>query len=583
MNDIYTNVISFFRRLRQLKYNFRKICNPTRIRKTNIAKRTPLEEFLSDHSYIVFCTAFRRLQQKAQVFSLETDSAVRSRLTHSLEVADTGRRLAIMIAEELKNRFPNNKTFDATCISAIVENACLLHDIGNPPFGHFGEMAIKKWADTKGIKILMGLFERENIDYDRTNILMSDFVNFDGNPQGVRTILHLNGISINGLNGLNGLNLTIPTILSIIKYPWFVKPENEKKIGYFFSEKDDIKISCEKIKWKEHCKFPLMYIMEAADDICYALSDISDGIEKGVITLADFCKDLFEEIKSHAAKFNEIDITAFSAIELMDAEQRLSNMTLVSKKKLSEINDAIKFDKLKENADSFDTETDEYVSDFIKICRIINKYSHREANSNSKNKLNDLTITLCRYLIQIATRNYVDNFDTIYHGLPKDDIIFAKNDPAYILLKSVKTVCRTDLYRSYEAEKVEISGYRIITGLLDHFSILLTLTYDEFSDLLTLKNTGNESKKLKSISHDNELRVLSRISNNALNTYSTFLSLYKKGKYNPFDAVPDKSGGITKNEFEWWLRFHMIIDHISGMTDRFALETYQMFEGIIIN
>jgi dGTPase len=569
-----------------MKYCFKKICNPVRIGKTNTYKRPPLEEFLSDHSYIVFCIAFRRLQQKAQVFSLETDSAIRSRLTHSLEVADTGRRLAIMIAEELNRKFPNNKSFDANCMSAIVENACLLHDIGNPPFGHFGEMAIKTWADKKGKEILKKLFEIDDMDNDRIKIVMSDFINFDGNPQGIRTILHLNGINTNGLGGLNGLNLTIPTILSTIKYPWFVKSENEKKIGYFYSEKDDIKKSCKEIGWKEHCKFPLMHIMEAADDICYALSDISDGIEKGVITLADFCKDLFEEIKSHTEELNKDDKLVFGMIEMTSSLTDVDRFSPSTKEMIFEdsteeglFDNALEptFEQLRKN------------SDFGNICIIIERNSHRRNYSKSekdlsqKDKLLELTITLCRYLMKTATKNYVDNFDKIYRGLPEDNLIFAKNDPAYILLKSVKTVCRTDLYRSYEAEKVEISGYRIITGLLDHFGILLTLEYDDFRDLLVLKKKGKESDKLKLIPHDNELRVLSRISNNALNTYSTFLELYENGKYNPFDADPCRSDSITKNEFEWWLRFHMIIDHISGMTDRFALETYQMFEGININ
>ncbi|MDR0986078.1 MAG: dNTP triphosphohydrolase [Ruminococcus sp.] len=480
------------------------------------SSRAHSEEFLSDHSYIVYCTAFRRLQQKAQVFSLETDSAIRSRLTHSLEVADTGRRLANDIVGRLREE--KGEDVDLLSVCSVVENACLLHDIGNPPFGHFGEMAIQKWARDNGLGVYKEAFGRAPESRTHINLLLSDFINFDGNPQGIRTILHLGAVKTSGLDGKNGLNLTIPTILSVIKYPWHIKPEGKKKIGYFFSEKDDVETCCFSIGWNKGIKYPLMYIMEASDDICYSLSDISDGIEKGVITLADFCKDLFDEIV--------------------------------------------------------------YVSggeDFDKIKSLIEYNSHRRGKSPQKDSLNELTITICRYMMKTAADSFLENYDRILSGTYEGDLL--TNNSSAILKNAIKTVCRKNLYRSYEAEKVEISGFRIITGLLTHFSTLLSLKKEVFENLLEIKEKGRtkECDEYKSAPRDIELRILSRISNNAINAYKSYKALYESGGYRPFGM-----GNITDREFEWWLRFHMIIDHISGMTDRFALETYQMFEGINI-
>ena len=130
-----------------------KFLSKERVRGSNY-KRSDLDEFYSDRTRILSSSYFRRMQQKAQVFSLEFNSSVRSRLTHSLEVSDIGRRLAVRIVDELskekllQKNIPNKyalKEKDKAKFIAVIENACLMHDIGNPPFGHFGEVAIKKW------------------------------------------------------------------------------------------------------------------------------------------------------------------------------------------------------------------------------------------------------------------------------------------------------------------------------------------------------------------------------------------------------------------------------------------------------
>jgi dGTPase len=111
---------------------------------TSLSRGSLIEEFYSDRSRIIFASSFRRLVQKAQVFSLESNTSVRNRLTHSLEVADIGKALSRRICVLLEEHGHSTQETSA-CVQAIVDNACLLHDIGNPPFGHFGEAAIRQW------------------------------------------------------------------------------------------------------------------------------------------------------------------------------------------------------------------------------------------------------------------------------------------------------------------------------------------------------------------------------------------------------------------------------------------------------
>ena len=130
-----------------------------RLRPSTVKRKWKPEDFYSDKSRIVFCSSFRRMMQKAQVSSLESNTSVRNRLTHSLEVADVGRTLARHMGKQLEAK--GLATPEVTeCMQSIVENACLLHDIGNPPFGHFGEQAIRRWFETRGAEIFSRQRER---------------------------------------------------------------------------------------------------------------------------------------------------------------------------------------------------------------------------------------------------------------------------------------------------------------------------------------------------------------------------------------------------------------------------------------
>lgn len=275
--------------------NINRFFKPKRLKKSSIERDKTIEEFYSDRSRIIYSSSFRRLQQKAQVFSLEPNCNVRTRLTHSLEVADLGRSLA----NKIGNRLLDKHQIDADQIPAmvaIVENACLLHDIGNPPFGHFGEAAIQKWAKSELPKLVK---DREEIDAEIIQTLNADFREFDGNPQGFRIVSKLHCE-----RDKYSLNLTISTLLAGLKYVRMAgdlsseNKEIEKKAGFFRCEKDTVTSLWEKMGMGKNTRYPLAYIMEAADDIAYCLSDISDGIEKNIVHPDEFLKALKKDEKT---------------------------------------------------------------------------------------------------------------------------------------------------------------------------------------------------------------------------------------------------------------------------------------------
>ena len=253
-----------------------ELVKPNRLRKTNKVNKNVLNSSESDRGRIINSSAFRRLQQKAQDFPLDDNAAVRTRLTHSIEVSQVGRCLAQKIIEKLGLQALGYEKL--TAFVNTVESSCLLHDIGNPPFGHLGEVAIRSWAN--------GVLERWRYGGQSSGM---ELKYFDGNPQGLRFSTFLGGADN------YGLNLTSSLILSSIKYPYlFGEHESTNKFGIFEHEKDAYLNACENIGWKPGKVFPLAALMEAADDISYCTSDLEDGLEKGVISEEMMCDELLE-------------------------------------------------------------------------------------------------------------------------------------------------------------------------------------------------------------------------------------------------------------------------------------------------
>lgn len=230
-------------------------------------------EFERDYDRLIFASPFRRLQDKAQVFPLEHNDFVRTRLTHSLEVSTLGRSLGRQVGRQIGRKSSRELELGPLGeeLGTIVATTCLAHDIGNPPFGHFGEDAIKRWFKDHA-SLLDGM----------TGAQQQDFLRFDGNAQGLRILTFLQSLGYD-----NGLNLTCTTLASFMKY---VCPsdrldksrKSHQKVGYFQSEAAKVQRIREVLQWDDR-RHPLVFLMEAADDIAYSVVDIEDGFKKKVL------------------------------------------------------------------------------------------------------------------------------------------------------------------------------------------------------------------------------------------------------------------------------------------------------------
>jgi dGTPase len=253
----------------------------------------PRTEFTRDYDRIIFSSAFRRLQDKTQVFPLAKSDYIRTRLTHSLEVASVGRSLGMMAAETIFARDKDMATsVVAQDIGSVVAVACLAHDIGNPPFGHAGEDAIQEWFEPG----------REGAKY--TGVLANDsqrldLQKFEGNAQGFRTVAKLQFPDQTG-----GMQLTSAVLGAFTKYPRESCVQGEQaqgksgnKFGFMQAETalfeelaDELGLISKPGTGRAWHRHPLSFLVEAADDICYHVMDIEDGFRAGVVK--------FEELRA---------------------------------------------------------------------------------------------------------------------------------------------------------------------------------------------------------------------------------------------------------------------------------------------
>ena len=253
-----------------------------------------------DYDRAIFSTPVRRLQDKTQVFPLDPNDSVRTRLTHSLEVSNIARNMARSIGNWLLEKEEiNDKQRDS--IEIIATTCGLIHDLGNPPFGHSGEKAIKEWFNKKDESFFKFT---ENLDNGKQ--LKNDFLKFEGNPQTIRLISKLQVPA-----DFYGLNFTCATMSVACKYiecsNKISKQSHEKsKLGYFASEQELIK-KIQKETGTENTRNPITYIVESADDIAYSIIDIEDGVKKGVISWDNLEGKLKEEFKKALKKSPKSD------------------------------------------------------------------------------------------------------------------------------------------------------------------------------------------------------------------------------------------------------------------------------------
>ena len=494
---------------------YEKLLTTERARESTNAGRNIVIESESDRARLVFSAPFRRLQQKAQVFSLEENAAVRSRLTHSIEVAQIGR----FIANQIVNKLFSDNGVDPKSAQAFVnfvEVACLMHDLGNPPFGHFGEAAIANWFSENGaacVRKALGLCDASNIEIESLiSDGLADFKEFDGNCQGLRiaTLLQWNTDEF-------GLNLTFTTLASYLKYiraPLFdsVKVRDlpfRKKAGFFSTEKTVVETMWKHFGYsiEDPKRFPLAYIMEAADDIAYCISDLEDSIEKEL---------LHPNIVFKALHTYWEEATADSKISASDPG-------------------------------------------ILKLSSIFAE----AANSPNGNKTTFTTFRtrLSTYLTEVACQSYCDNHQSILDGECRG--LIQEKTPEGIALYVLKEYCRKYVYHHVSVHQTELTGLTAINGLLEHFRTLLSCRHDRFLSALDNKKVDFSGSPIII-----ERKLLALFPEKHIIAYRHSLSAL------------DLNSSLKNQITEWNLRGHLITDFISGMTDDFALRSYQMLSGM---
>lgn len=258
-------------------------------KRNNSQSKNLLGAFESDRGRIINSAAIRRLQQKTQVFPLERNAAVRSRLTHSLEVQQVGRHIVrqiqyLLTSSTLAKEIDGDTNEWFRAIESLVEMACLSHDIGNPPFGHFGEKSISDWFNKHLPNIFESALQSEDIEFGK--MLIKDLEQFEGNAQAIRVVTSL----------LN-LNLSYTQIAGLIKYtrPAYLNKSDipngmsylMRKPGFYLSESNVVGDVYRALDMEIYHRHFVSYIMEAADDISYCFADIEDAVEKNILKVED--------------------------------------------------------------------------------------------------------------------------------------------------------------------------------------------------------------------------------------------------------------------------------------------------------
>lgn len=511
----------FLYNLSQMTYgiDWDKYLSPKRFRATTankltegLDKRSPFE---SDFGRVVFSAPIRRMHDKTQVIPLTSGDHVHTRLTHSMEVMNTAKSLAINLCRDPDFIFEygevNAPKLESE-ITAILMTAGLVHDIGNPPFGHFGETVIKdfftKYSDASLLK------EAERIDFSE----------FDGNAQGLRVLTHLSYVG-----DIAGFNLTYGTLGAYMKYPNPDKKNNSyigtKKHGVYQTEKaifDKVVENCNLRagagnKVKRH---PLSFLVEAADSICYLAMDIEDGY------------NLNWYDKDSLLKYLNARVTHY----ILDHEKVTGNKLPSSYLK----GEKFSFLKIIRKDPNFDDFLDVNPNDWILRFRV----------------------SLIQYLVELATANFKKHSHEIEEGIYNDELI---EDDEFCVAKVLKDFTSRHILSQPAIQKVELTGHKVITGLLE-----ILIEYSRHSDT-SFRN------RVKSILSKSALRIA--IHEQEYNKTNHDKQSQKKEDYYHLFGL-DELHDFDLNKLDSYAKLRLIVDFISGMTDKFAINLYQQLIGI---
>ncbi|MGB6083720.1 dGTP triphosphohydrolase [Moheibacter sp.] len=366
-------------------------------------------EYQRDFDRIIFSSAFRRLQNKTQVFPLPGSVFVHNRLTHSLEVASVGRSLGSLAGEFIVKKFKDQLTkesrqFYRHNLYNVISSACLCHDIGNPAFGHSGEDAIASYFERNESSLKNKFTDKE----------WADFIHFEGNANAIRILTQQQTGKSEASFGL-----TFATLVSIAKYPCESVAKNKKilhrkKFGFFQAEKENFLKLADESKMIQESENPIIYkrhpfvwLVEAADDICYNIIDLEDSHRLGIID-HDKCVKLLEEL-----------IASFDPKGIEKVKLRLNEI------------------------------------------------------SDKNEKISYLRAKSIGQLIRVAAEAFEENFEAICNGSlekPLLDCVKEKNENSARILKEIEAFSIEFIYNHHSVVEIENAGYNVMYELLSHFA-----------------------------------------------------------------------------------------------------------------
>ena|ERR1035437_859100 len=386
------------------RMDWQKLLNASRRRQSRMPD-DDRAQFERDYDRTIFSTPVKRLQDKAQVFPLEPNDAIRTRLTHSLEVAAVARGLATSAGAWL-HKEGEILLEQQRWVEAIASTCGLIHDLGNPPFGHAGEDAIREWF----VPHIPG---RDEAFIDPQ--LSQDFLNFEGNAQTLRIVSKLQILA-----DFYGLNLTFGTLSAACKYTAAshqAKKGNQalKKPGYFASESDVIK-EVREATGTGDARNPITFLVEAADDIVYSVADIEDAVKKNLLRWSDLLErfePVIDPAKSHPAKEALVEVLRRKWVILGRPGQEAEK--------------------------SMDDDT------------------HGSA----------FRTAAISYMVPEAVDAFKSNYDDIMHGIHLTELVA---HPSLVnLMTELKAIGSELIYPNHSTVKLELMGRRIISDLMTIF------------------------------------------------------------------------------------------------------------------
>ncbi len=403
-------------------------------------------EFRKDYHRIVGSASFRRLQDKTQVFPLDRGDFVRTRLTHSLEVSSFAESIGDTALRKLSEQGRADITDDVreSCCD-ILRCAGLIHDIGNPPFGHFGEYTIREWF---GLNLGKLAYKGQPLSELLSPQMQGDLLHFEGNAQALRVLTKLHY-----LIDEHGMNLTYALLNTVIKYPVSSLHTDKhsgdirtKKMGYYLTEERlNNNIVC--ATGAVDCRYPLTFLLEAADDIAYKTADIEDAVKKGMISLSALDIELRERAES-CADVKKREVLVAAAEKLQSCYKRATENLMPDPE---------------------------------------------------RNAVQNWMIAMQSVLIYAASDAFVDNYDAIMCGGLKMELLAVS--PASELADALSDIAYRYAFQSKEILKIELSVSTMMDFLLEKLTGA-ALRYDTAQEKIT-------DKKLISVISENYVRICS--------------------------------------------------------------------------